>query len=347
MVHMVFAIMMFQDAARNHNGKESSEALNSFSDLHYHFALSKFYDLSCSHTLQDVQAMAMICFHLRGFSKPGCSWIMASHTMTLCKELGLHRSAKIVDPGNTLSAYDVEIRKRVFWCVLTLNVGLSGKLGRPISIRMDDFDIEMPEPMDDDHLNECEMPLEQRSGRCMHHMGIQNFKLYALYLEMYMTIYAVRRHPETYISTVADLEAKLATWRNSWPQELKSPRPAGANRALPLYLQLWYLEFKMLLRHPAVSLTSDHAYNSESTEICKDSAKQILEIVRGLKGVQSLDTTWYNAAVFVVAMTTMLFAVWEKNKQGLASVKDVNDVRHEMEEWLGIMGDVGHMLGEH
>ena len=162
-----------------------------------------------------------------------------------------------------------------------------------------------------------------------------------------MTIYAVRRHPETYISTVTDLEAKLATWRNAWPQELKSPRPAGANRALPLYLQLWYLEFKMLLRHPAVSLTSDHAYNSESTEICKDCAKQILEIVRGLKSVQSLDTTWYNAAVFVVAMTTMLFAVWEKNKQGLASIKDVNDVRHEMEEWLGIMGDVGHMLGEH
>lgn len=341
---MVFAIMMFQFATRS--ATENKLDLNSASNLHYHFSLAKFYELSCSHTLQDVQAMTMICYHLRNFSKPDCSWMLSSHTMTLCKELGLHRQAKISDMSHTLSGYDAEIRKRVFWSVLTLNVGLSGKLGRPIPIRLDDFDIEMPEPMDDDHINECEIPLEQRNGRCAHHIGIQNFKLYALYLEMYMTIYAVKRHPETYPSIVADLQAKIAAWKEGWPLEVRDPRLSG-NRVFLLYLELWYLEFKMLLRHPAVSMTQDAAYNQESTDICKESARQILTIVRGLKHFQSLDTTWYNAAVFVVAMTTMLFAVWEKNKKFGVTREEVSALRQEMDEWMGIMGDVGSLLGKH
>ena len=343
MVHMVFAITMFQYAART--DPNQAIHLNMQSNLHYHYSLGKFYELSCSHTVQDVQAMAMICSHLRNFNKPDCAWMLSSHTMTLCKELGLHRQAKISDPQGTLNPYDIEIRKRVFWSVFTLNVGLSGKLGRPIPIRFDDFDIEIPEPMDDDNIDECGLPLEQRSGRCVHRIGIENYKLYAHYCEMFMTIHAVRRHPETYVSTIADLTAKIQAWKDAWPPEVRDSRLAG-NKVFPLYLELWDLEFKMLLRHPAVSMTLDHAYNAESIEICKDAARQILTIVRQLKSFHSLDTTWYNAAVFVVAMTTMLFSVWEKReKTGRVTPEDVHGVRQEMNEWLGIMGDIGTLLG--
>lgn len=345
MVHMVFAITMFHYATR----KETTNAddLNLQSDLHYHYSLSKFHELSSSHTLQDVQASAMICSHLRNFPKPDCSWMLSSHTMTMCKELGLHRQAAIAEPNKTLSAYDIEIRKRVFWSVFTLNVGLSGKLGRPIPIRLDDFDIEMPEPMDDDNIDECELPLEKRNGRCAHHVGLQNFKLYAHYCEMFMTIHAVKRHPESYISTVSDLQNKIQAWKEGWPSEFRDSRQGG-NKVFPLYLELWYLEFKMLLRHPAVSPVTDMSYNAESIEICKDSARQILLIVRELRRLSSLDTTWYNTAVFVVAMTTMLFSVWEKQQKcGRVTKEDVDGVKQEMEEWLGIMGDIGRLLGKH
>lgn len=345
MVHMMFAIIMFHYAARG-DTQEAVE-LNMQSDLHYHYSLAKFHELSCSHTLQDVQATAMICSHLRNFPKPECSWMLSSHTMTLCKELGLHRKAEIAEPNKTLSPYDIEIRKRVFWSVFTLNVGLSGKLGRPIPIRLDDFDIEMPEPMDDDNIAECDTPLSQRNGRCAHHVGIQNFKLYSHYCEMFMTIHAVRRHGETYISTITDLEAKIRAWKEGWPPEVKDSR-LGGNKVFPLYLELWYLEFKMLLRHPAVAMTTDPAYLAESTEICKESAKMILTTVRALKTLRSLDTTWYNTAVFVVAMTTMLFSLWEKKmKHGHVTSEDVNNVEQEMDEWLGIMGDIGRLLGKH
>jgi hypothetical protein len=106
-----------------------------------------------------LQAITLICSHLRNFPKPGASWMLSITTLTLAIELGLHRSAKRWSAENAMSGYDIEIRKRVFWSILTINSTLSGKLGRPMPIRPEGFDIEIPEPMDNDVMAETEMNL--------------------------------------------------------------------------------------------------------------------------------------------------------------------------------------------
>ncbi len=193
MIHMVFAIMFFQYSVRNLEDSSQQASLNAQSNLHYHYALGMFYELCCSHTIQDAQAMVMICSHLRNFPKPGASWILSRLTVTFAMELGLHRSIKRWGPDADVSAYDIEIRKRVFWSTLAICVTLSGKLGRPMPFRLEDFDIEIPEPMDDDNLDEIDMPLAQRSGKCAHNIGIQAFKIHCHYLAMFSTIYTVFR----------------------------------------------------------------------------------------------------------------------------------------------------------
>jgi hypothetical protein len=346
MVHMVFAIMFFQYAVRNFEDSNQQAYLNAQSNLHYHYALGMFYDLSCSHTLQDAQAMALICSHLRNFPKPGASWMLSMTALTLAIELGLHRSAKRWSPESTMSAYDIEIRKRTFWSILAINLTLSGKLGRPMPIRSEGFDIEIPEPMDDDVMAETEMNLSQRSGKCLHNIGLQAFKISALFLEMYSTIYAVRRSPETYIETVNNLEADLRQWKEGLPAELvrgSSGSNAQEGRVFALYAEFWALEFRMLLRHPAVSLTMDPTFNAESMRICLECSRQMLSVVKHLQVFKSLDTTWYNSAVFVMAITTTLFAQWEKRNE--TSPAELAALRVEMDEWLNIMADVGALLG--
>ncbi|KAF7441469.1 transcription factor Cys6, partial [Pyrenophora tritici-repentis] len=65
------------------------------SHAHYHYALT-FYSklIPGDHGWQDVQALAMICHHLRTFPKPGAAWIMTSTVYLFALQLGLHRSVK-------------------------------------------------------------------------------------------------------------------------------------------------------------------------------------------------------------------------------------------------------------
>jgi hypothetical protein len=78
---------------------------------------------------------------------------------------------------------------------------LSGKLGRPMPMSLDDFDVEIPEPIDDDLLSEKGVDTS-KPGKCLHHVGLAAFKILPLYLEMYTTVYSIRRNPDNHVSDV-------------------------------------------------------------------------------------------------------------------------------------------------
>jgi hypothetical protein len=118
---MVFATMFFQYAVRNPEATSQQAAMNHQSNLHYHYSLGMFYQLSCSHTVQDVQALALICGHLRNFPKPGASWMLTQTTLALAIELGLHRSAKRWAAEAMPNPLDVEMRKRIFWSIMMIH----------------------------------------------------------------------------------------------------------------------------------------------------------------------------------------------------------------------------------
>jgi hypothetical protein len=346
MVHMVFAIMFFQYATRNWEDPEMHQRLTNLSNMHYHYSLSMFYQLSVSHTMQDVQALTMICLHLRNFPKPGASWGFTQTTLSLAIELGLHRSAKKWVGENPPSLLDIEMRKRIFWCLLAIHVTVAGKLGRPMAFRFEDFDIEMPQEVDDELLSENGLDTS-RPGKCLHMIGTHAMRLVPLFMEMYNTVYAVRRHPESYMATVNSLEAKLRSWKNSCPLELQSGDEPGQDdqerRIFSLYTTTWEHEFRLLLRHPSVAGITDAAFRVESMRVCVESSRGMLGAVRQLQKYKSLDTTWYQSAVYVMAITTTLFAQYEKRSE--LSAADLRALREEMGYWLDIMGDVGSLLG--
>lgn len=149
-VHMVLAIVHYQTAAfdrfQNHGQiMTTTSQLYARSRTHYEYAMSLMYHLLDRPTLEDVQAIGLILQHKRSFPKPGTSWLLSRMAIALCVDLGLHRSpSKLpVDPrAPPPNSIEIELRKRVFWCILTLESSLASKLGRPMSIREGDYDVE-------------------------------------------------------------------------------------------------------------------------------------------------------------------------------------------------------------
>lgn len=346
MVHMMFAIMYFQYASRNGENASHSSGLNDLSNRHYHYALSFFPRLMASHTLQDVQALTMISLHLRSFPKPGACWMLSATTLNLAIELGLHRSAKRWAPMLPKRSFlEIEMRKRIFWSIYTIHTIVGGKLGRPMALRHEDFDVEIPQAVDDELLTAegIENPTE---GKCGFLVGIESFKVTTLFTDLYSNIYTVRRSPSTYIDTVRRLEKRIEEWCEQWPHELKIGDASRdeQGRVHAQYMNVSNLELRLLLRHPSISLTTSKEFNEENLTKSMDASRRMLKHVKVIQKYRSLDTNWQTGALYVLAISTTLFGQWERVEQITES--GLTELKQDMNDWLSIMGDIGELLGK-
>lgn len=337
----MLATIQYQIGTRNNQ----QSALLDESHAHYLYALSFYKELLRGHhSLEDAQALAMICHHLRNFPKPGAAWILTSITYLFAIELGLHRSVSAwADGTGKWSKHDVEMRKRVFWTLNALQVNLNGKLGRPMPISNEDIDVEFPEPM-----NDC-LPGEEASldsfQQCSFHVGIQIAKYTVLELELYKTIYAVRHSPRAYADNLKRLEAGIQQWKDELPYELQDPSRASAdNHIFALYLEYWYQAYLLLLHHPAVCRSVDPAILSSNLDKCLDASQKMLHNCTEMMHKKSLDIPWINTVVYIAATFTTLF-ISTMRKEHLTPV-DMTKLKGDMGTWVNILGECDHFLGK-
>ena len=346
MVHTMFAIMYCQYATRAPKSADHQAELNQSSNFHYHYALGFFAQLVASHTLVDVQALTMLCLHIRNFPKPGACWMITSIVLNLAIELGLHRSAKRWAPSTERSILEIELRKRVFWSILLIHVIVAGNLGRPMALRSDDWDVELFEAIDDDLLSETGIDIS-RPGKCNFLVGHQASGMIPIYMDLYNSIYAVRRSPQNYVNTVRRLEGRIRDWMEQWPRELREESASDneLGRVHSQYLAIWGLQIRLLLRHPSLSLSTSAEFNSENLTICMEISQKMLNHVKQLQRYMSLDGTWQTTSLYVLAVATSLFGHWERRDQ-MTSVA-LAALREDMDSWLSIIGNMSNLLGEH
>lgn len=344
MVHTMFAIMYCQYATRAPKSADHQAELNRSSNFHYHYALGFFAQLVASHTLADVQALTMLCLHIRNFPKPGACWMITSIVLNLAIELGLHRSAKRWAPSNERSKLEIELRKRVFWSILLIHVIVAGNLGRPMALRSDDWDVELFDAIDDDLLSETGID-NSRAGNCNFLVGRQASRMIPIYMDLYNSIYSVKRSPQTYVNTVRRLEGRIRDWMEQWPQELREESASDneLGRVHSQHLAIWGLHARLLLRHPSLSLSTSSEFNSENLTICMEISQKMLIHVKQLQRYMSLDGTWQTTALYVLAVATSLFGHWERKDQ--MTPVTLAKLREDMDAWINIIGDMSILLG--
>ncbi|KAF2027715.1 hypothetical protein EK21DRAFT_91228 [Setomelanomma holmii] len=340
MVHMMLATIQYQIATRNSEGK----AMMNQSHNHYRYALSFYRQLLAGHhKLEDVQALTMICHHLRNFPKPGAAWIMTSLAYLFAIELGLHRSVKNwADGAAKMTKLEVEMRKRVFWTLNALQVNLNGKLGRPMPISNEDIDVELPEPM-----NDC-LPEEEGSldsfHQCSFQVGIQIAKYTVLEVDLYKMIYSVRYSPSVYVERLERLEAGIRQWKEELPFELRDPSHAAQDdQIFTLYLEYWYQAYHLLLHHPAVCRSTDTSIVESNLDKCLDASQKMLQNCNTLMRKKSLDIPWINTVVYIAAMFTTLF-ISSMRREQLTPI-DMEKLKSDMTTWISVLGECDHFLG--
>ncbi|EMC99791.1 hypothetical protein BAUCODRAFT_101870 [Baudoinia panamericana UAMH 10762] len=335
MVNTMLAIMYFQWSARNEGGEASRQACFQ----HYHYALTFVPQLLISHKLEDIQALAMICAQLRNQPRPAAAWMFTNMVFGVAVESGLHRSASAWP--NSLDPHTIEMRKRIFWCLLQLHVGLSGRLGRPMPIRLEDFDIEIPSPVNDN------LPGEASTSswkKCSFRGGLEGFKMLRILMQVYSTIYSIKTSGGPYDVTVRQLERDLQAYEEQLPPELAGgPETVQEDRVLALYLQIALTECQLLLHHPALCRTNLPHVAATNLDACLDASNRMMQAASQLKQLKSLDTTPFYTANFLAAIFTTLFAYTEK-KDSL-SPADFAKLRQDMDTWLDVLGPIGQMLG--
>jgi hypothetical protein len=74
--------------------------------------------------------------------------------MQIVTALGLHRKWPTKLSNNGCSYLELELRKRIFWSIYTLDKYLSIMFGRPRLLHDEDIDQELPDEMNDEDLLE-------------------------------------------------------------------------------------------------------------------------------------------------------------------------------------------------
>ena len=346
LVNMMFAIVLYQDGKRNWQDPARQVQSDKQSTLHYHYCLGILPKLIAGHTLEDVQALTMLASHARNFPKPEVSWLMVNMTLTKAIEMNLHKSAeRWAATHQVVDTLEIEGRKRIFWCIVAIHVTIGGKLGRPMPLRIEDIDTELPKAINDD-LNLNEDPTDNhRHGTCSFLVGLEAFKLLPTYMDLFNSVHTSKRSPQDYIPGVRRMESQMRVWSSQWPLELRNNTKSVSPlyRVFNTYLNLWIQEHRLLLRHPSLSLTSSAEFNNENLESCMDASRKILSYVKSLQEIKSLDTTWYSCASFILAIQTTLYGHGQLKRE--LTQPNLTALRSDMEAWLGVMGDIGVMLG--
>lgn len=267
-----------------------------------------------------------------------------STTFLLAVELGLHRSAKAWAESSKMDKLEIEMRKRIFWTLHALAINISGKLGRPMPITVEDIDVEFPEPM-----NDC-LPGEEAQltpfRQCSFQVGIQTAKYTVWSSELYRTIYAVRSSARGYKDNVRRLEDGLRRWREEIPPELADPSRAEPDHYIyALYLKFWDYEYQLLLHHPAVCRSTDPTYINSNLDKCLDASEKMLANVKEMRKSRSLDIPWINTVVYIAAIFTTLF-IFSQRRDRMTSA-NMTKLSNDMNEWVDVLGDCGQLLGRY
>ena len=342
MVHMVYASIYMQYGIRQEPPSRKAR-LHEMSNNHYHFALSKYFDLITSRTFADLQALTMIALHTSRFPKTDSSHMITAYALGMAVELGLHRSTRRPGQGTDL---DNEMRKRIFWCLTATATVNAGRMGRPMPLRLEECDVEFAEPIADELLTSDGVDTT-RTLKCPYEVGLAAHRIAALFLEMYANLYAARRDPARYVPVIEALEEQLQAWKDNLPESLRidnADRAEHEGHMFALYMKYLFCEFRLCLRHPSIALTNDPRVMAENTRICEETANEMLRTLHGLSRLQCLDTTWYCLAVYIAAIFTILAAHWERRYDATAA--EVQALRESMGGWLEILTETGNLMGK-
>ena len=308
----------------------------------FHYGLSLMDELYLDNSLESMQAIALLLLHVRCLPKPGNIWHFSTNILNRAIDLGYHRSAdKLALQGSPLAR---EMRKRVFWTVLGITIETAAKLGRPMPVRMEDIDSELPIQLEDSEISENGIATS-RSGRCTFRAGVHCWKLQPLRIELYNNFISVRRPSSEYLRNLEALNAKIVEFRNNWSNDISLEPESGIITVATLHIDSWAAELQLILHHPRLCTATSPDVMEHNLDVCHKAAARLLDNANALfNRFRGVDFTWYSMVAYVLALGITLHIHSQRKDQ--MTKERFGAMGLELMEWLKIMKVADQVLRE-
>ena len=173
--------------------------------------------------LSSLQCLAMIAqYSMLTPTRTAAYWVVGM-AVKLCQDLGLTEEATITKSfsGQTLNPLEIDMRRRLFWVVTSMEFGLSHSLGRAscYSVSRENIDVKFLELVDDRHITPDGIVTGAKPvlAKCL---AVHFFKMRLLQLEVRRALYLNRR--ETPVDDqdpwFAHMTSKIDHWMESCPK---------------------------------------------------------------------------------------------------------------------------------
>ncbi|EKM58715.1 uncharacterized protein PHACADRAFT_253207 [Phanerochaete carnosa HHB-10118-sp] len=237
-------------------------------------------------TLYDLQVAVLAAAYIGTSSIPYPSYAVVGHGLRIAQDLGAHRRMAY----GPVPTVDGELRKRAFWCLVTMDRGMCSNLGRPCSIHDEDFDLDYAIECDDEYWvaddpqDSFKQPPGKPSTVAFFNCVIRLAQIHARALR---TIYSLQGSKilsdlESAQQMVAELDSELNKWVDSIPDQLKydpdRENAVFATQSTSLYAS--YYNLRIFIHRPFITMPNkSEPLPFPSLTICTHAARSCIQVL--------------------------------------------------------------------
>ncbi|KAF2121612.1 fungal-specific transcription factor domain-containing protein [Lophiotrema nucula] len=223
----------------------------------------------------------------------------------LCQALGLHEEKTITrGPGGKLAdPLEIDMRRRLFWCLLTMDLGLAHSLGRPsmFATRREHIDVNWFELVDDSYITrEGIQPAPQASLKKW--IAIHFYKMRLLQLEIRRKLYQRKRAEpkDDQDPWFTEMHNRMIAWRDT------SPEMDGGSGLNKVWFTGRYNTMVVFLYRPSPQVPRP---SLQAAIHCFDAVQFNIYMHKKQIDTASVDLTWIFTQSIFMAINTMLWSL--------------------------------------
>ena len=258
--------------------------------------------------------------------------------MRMCISLGFHRD--ITDLS--LSTFELEMRRRVFWACYNLDRHISIAIGRPFAISDQDIDCPLPADIDDETdaatSSGISFASDARGKSSAMSCFIRQVELQRIESRIQQSIYRVDRKTWNTDSEIDDFLAELTAWRTRLPPKPYKPSKYEYMAFGNDLTLVAYNKAIRLLLYPQLFLDQ---INMKYLKACANACAELLEIHKRRYTSNAYDLNLIALNSVYTSGLTLIYCVWLSPQEifGITTSSGISAcsiVLHVMaERWAG------------
>ncbi|OCF38523.1 hypothetical protein I317_07704 [Kwoniella heveanensis CBS 569] len=282
--------------------------------------------MSAGSTIERSQCLLLVAIYsIFSPCKPAPNtWMLSYHLMALCVDLGFQRKLGAAE-RERMSPLQSDLRKRIFWSVYSLDRILSCALGRPLGLRDEGFDIDMPADVEDAELSEAIEWGPSPVGTQVTSMtpSIRQFELLQIISDIKLHLYRVRKGPDRF-----PWPADLDRFRTQTFDALKAwhaKAVVSTQRSLVrAHLELRYHSAVLLLFLPSPAFPK---VSPEGMSYCMPAASEMIRVLDSQQRLGRLPRSYLLVHDTLLSGLVIIFSLLVCAPEHLPANRFVSEIR--------------------